>query len=77
MLITCTGEEARRKAAILKSAFDAAPETVELPPGIGLGVGWTEAPQGTTDLNPLVREADERMYQDKGTKGQPRANASR
>ena len=66
VLITCTGEEARRKAAILKAAFHAAPEAMELPPGIGLSVGWTEVPPGTTDLNPLVREADERMYQDKG-----------
>ena len=65
VLITCTGDEARRKAAVLKSAFDAAPGAVELPPGIGLGVGWTEVPQGATDLTPLVAEADARMYQDK------------
>ena len=67
VLITCGGDEARRKAAALKAAFDAAPEAIELPPGIGLSVGWTEVPSGTTDLNPLVREADARMYQDKGT----------
>ena len=67
VLITCAGDEAQHKAAVLKSAFDAAPEAVELPPGIGLSVGWTEVPHGTTDINPLVREADERMYQDKGT----------
>jgi len=52
----------------LKAAFDAAPEAVELPPGIGLSVGWTEVPSGSTDLMPLVREADERMYRDKGTR---------
>lgn len=67
VLITCAGDEAQHKAAVLKSAFDAAPEAVELPPGIGLSVGWTDVPHGTTDINPLVREADERMYQDKGT----------
>ena len=66
VLITCRGEEAARKAAALKATFDAAPEAVELPPGIGLSVGWTEVPPGTTDLMPLVREADERMYVDKG-----------
>jgi diguanylate cyclase (GGDEF)-like protein len=65
VLITCGGDEARRKAVVLKSAFDAAPDAVELPPGIGLSVGWTEVPQGTTDLTPLVAEADARMYQDK------------
>ncbi len=68
VLITCTGEEAERKAARLKAAFDAAPEAVDLPPGIGLSVGWTEVPANATDLMPLVREADERMYKDKGTR---------
>ena len=67
-LITCTGEEARRKAAMLKSNFDAAPDAVELPPGIGLSVGWIEVPPGTNDLMPLVAEADARMYVDKGAR---------
>jgi len=66
VLITCKAEEAARKAAVLKAAFDAAPEAVELPPGIGLSVGWAEVPPGTEDLLPLVHEADERMYADKG-----------
>src|SRR5256885_15710283 len=44
-LITCAADEARRKAAMLKSNFDAAPEAVELPPGIGLSVGSIEVPQ--------------------------------
>lgn len=68
VLITCTGDEARRKAAVLKSNFDAAPEAVELPPGIGLSCGWIEVPPGTTDLLPLVAEADALMYQDKGAR---------
>ena len=68
VLITCRGEEAARKAEQLKAAFDAAPEAVDLPPGIGLSVGWTEVPAGATDLMPLVRQADERMYRDKGTR---------
>jgi diguanylate cyclase (GGDEF)-like protein len=65
VLITCTGEEAARKAGVLKTSFDAAPEAIDLPPGIGLSVGWVEVPQETADLMPLVREADERMYRDK------------
>jgi len=64
-LITCTAEEAQRKAALLKTAFDAAPEAADLPPGIGLSVGSIEVPQGATDLMPLIREADRRMYDDK------------
>ena len=65
VLITCVGEEAERKAAALKKAFDAAPEAVDLPPGIGLSVGSVEVPAGTLDLLPIIAEADARMYQDK------------
>jgi len=68
VMITCLGDEAERKARRLKAAFDAAPEAVDLPPGIGLSVGWTEVPPGSTDLMPLVRKADEKMYQDKGAR---------
>jgi len=66
VLITCGEEEARRKAQMLKAAFDAAPEAEELPPGLGLSVGWVEVPAGATELLPLVTEADTRMYADKG-----------
>ena len=65
VLITCTGEQAQYKAALLKTTFDAAPEAADLPPGIGLSVGSIEVPWGTTDLAPLIREADRRMYDDK------------
>ena len=65
VLITCDGDQVRRKAATLKATFDAAPEAVDLPPGIGLSVGWSEVPEGTTDLIPRVSQADARMYEDK------------
>ena len=68
VLITCSGDEAARKAAALKAAFDAAPEAVNLPPGIGLSVGFTDVPPNTNDLTPLVGEADRRMYEDKGVR---------
>jgi diguanylate cyclase (GGDEF)-like protein len=68
VLITCTGAEAQRKAAALKAAFENEPNLAELPPGVGLSVGWTDVPQGTKDLIPLVNEADARMYQDKGAR---------
>jgi diguanylate cyclase (GGDEF)-like protein len=74
VLITCSGDEAARKAALLKSSFDAAPEAVELPPGIGLSVGWAAVPPETEDLLPLVHEADERMYADKGKAVKPPAS---
>jgi len=66
VLITCAADEAAKKAAQLKAAFDASPEAIDLPPGIGLSVGCTEVPLGTKDIMPLVQEADARMYEDKG-----------
>jgi diguanylate cyclase (GGDEF)-like protein len=65
VLITCSAAEAQYKAALLKTTFDAAPEAADLPPGIGLSVGWIGVPEGTTDLTPLIHEADRRMYADK------------
>jgi diguanylate cyclase (GGDEF)-like protein len=65
VMITCTGEEARRKTAALKTAFDTAPDAVDMPPGIGLSVGSIEVPGGTADIGPLLHEADKRMYEDK------------
>jgi diguanylate cyclase (GGDEF)-like protein len=73
VLITCVGEEARKKAEALKMAFDAGPEAVELPPGIGLSVGSIEAPAGATDLLLIITEADTLMYQDKGRRAPPHA----
>jgi hypothetical protein len=70
-LSSLVAEEAARKAAMLKVSFDAAPEAVELPPGIGLSVGWAEVPPDTDDLLPLVKEADQRMYADKGHAATP------
>jgi diguanylate cyclase (GGDEF)-like protein len=65
VLITCSAAEAQQKAALLKTTFDAAPEAADLPPGIALSVGSIEVPAGSTDLMPLIREADRRMYEDK------------
>jgi len=67
-LITCTGDEALRKGRALKTAFDAMPDSSDLPPGLGLSVGTVEVPQATKDLAPLLREVDRRMYEDKHSK---------
>jgi diguanylate cyclase (GGDEF)-like protein len=66
VMITCTAAEVRNKASALKAAFDTAPEAVDLPPGLGLSIGWIEVPGGTTDLAPFIDEADRLMYEDKG-----------
>jgi diguanylate cyclase (GGDEF)-like protein len=65
VLITCNAAEARRKAAAIKAAFDWDTDVGALPPGVGLSVGSVEVPPGTTDLTPLLNEADARMYRDK------------
>ena len=65
VLMSCHLEQAMQKGADLKVAFAAAPETAKLPPGVGLSFGCTEVPDGTDDVMPLIREADQRMYQDK------------
>lgn len=75
VLISCAGQEAARKAAMLKSKFDAAPEAAELPPGFGLSVGSIEVPQEADDLMPIIAEADARMYADKGAHTRTAANA--
>ena len=65
VLITCPEEEARQKADALKLAFGEAAADGQLPSNIGLSVGAVEVPSGTTDLRPLLTEADARMYKDK------------
>ena len=47
VLITCSAEEARRKAAVLKATFDAAPKRRNCRRAVGLSVGWVEVPPGT------------------------------
>ncbi len=66
VLITCRAADAGLKAMTLKTALDTAPEAVDLPPGLGLSIGWIEVPDGTTDMAPLIDEADRLMYEDKG-----------
>jgi diguanylate cyclase (GGDEF)-like protein len=65
VLITCTEDEARQKAGALKIAFAEAAGEAELLSRVGLSVGAVEVPSGTTDLRPLLSEADARMYTDK------------
>ncbi len=65
VLMSCHLEQAIQKGVDLKAAFAAASETAKLPPGVGLSFGCTEVPDGTDDVMPLIREADQRMYEDK------------
>jgi diguanylate cyclase (GGDEF)-like protein len=66
ILISCDGEEAARKGAELQAAFAASRDAATLPRGVGLSYGAVEVPAETTDIMPVVRTADERMYVNKG-----------
>lgn len=65
VLISCTLDAAHRKGTELKAAFHAAVEPAGLPEGVGLSVGCSEVVARTDDIMERVREADQRMYQDK------------
>jgi diguanylate cyclase (GGDEF)-like protein len=65
ILISCDGDEAVAKGAELQAAFAASPDAAALPRGVGLSYGAVEVPSDTTDIMPLVRTADERMYVNK------------
>jgi diguanylate cyclase (GGDEF)-like protein len=65
LLLTCTYAQAERKAAELKEAFHADPDTAGLPGGVGLSVGSAEMARDADTLADAIRAADERMYRDK------------
>lgn len=64
VLMSCRVQQAERKAAELKAAFQIS-HTAGLPAGVGLSIGCAEVPLGTSDVMEAVREADEEMYRDK------------
>ena len=65
LLLTCTFEQAKQKAAEFKAAFHADPVTTNLPGGVGLSIGAAEVEPDTITLGEAIRLADERMYEDK------------
>jgi diguanylate cyclase (GGDEF)-like protein len=65
VLISCTEQEALRRAADLQEAFSRSPHLTNLPSGVGLSIGCVEVPPDTDDILPLIQSADERMYADK------------
>jgi diguanylate cyclase (GGDEF)-like protein len=65
VLISCTEQEALRRAAALQNAFATSPHVASLPAGVGLSIGCVEVPPDTDDILSLIQAADERMYADK------------
>ncbi len=74
ILISCRLDEAERKAADLKAAFLRA-HAATLPAGVGLSIGCAEADPDADDVMETVKQADERMYEDKRRGEEVRAPA--
>jgi len=65
LLLTCALDEARRKAADLKRAFDGERQGASLPEGIGLSIGVAAVSLEGEQLVAAIRQADSDMYRDK------------
>jgi diguanylate cyclase (GGDEF)-like protein len=64
ILISCTLEEADRKAVELKALF-ARTEAATLPEGVGISIGCAEVDRDASDVMAIVSVADAKMYRDK------------
>ena len=65
LLISCSGDEAMRKAVELQSGFPPTLAAAGLPDTLALSVGVAEVPPDARELQSSVRQADSRMYADK------------
>ncbi|OFW15208.1 MAG: hypothetical protein A3F70_12875 [Acidobacteria bacterium RIFCSPLOWO2_12_FULL_67_14] len=66
LLLTCGHSEAQGKAAELKVAFERERARTALPGGIGLSTGVASVSTEAQTLAEAIRQADSRMYADKG-----------
>ncbi len=74
ILIWGTLQNATHMRAQLKAAFRDLRDQSRLPPTVGLSIGCAEVSPDATDMASVVREADERMYEDRN--GRDRAPVS-
>lgn len=65
LLLSCDEEQAAAKAAAIQTSFATDQLTRRLRAGAGLSVGYLGVPPNTSDLMPLIREVDARMYANK------------
>ena len=65
ILMSCREDEAVRKATDLQAAFAESDDARGLPSGVGLSIGCAEVTADVTDITPIVKIADERMYRNK------------
>ena len=61
-MMSCDADQAQLKADEIQRAFRADPIVRQLPMATGLSVGCIDVPTDTTELLPLVSQADHRMY---------------
>jgi diguanylate cyclase (GGDEF)-like protein len=65
IVMSCREDEALRKATDLQEGFAESDDAKGLPPGVGLSIGCAEVTADVTDITPIVKIADERMYRNK------------
>jgi diguanylate cyclase (GGDEF)-like protein len=65
ILMSCREDEAVRKATDLQEAFAESDDASGLPSGVGLSIGCAEVTADVTEITPIVKIADERMYRNK------------
>lgn len=68
VLLSAGLEAARAKAEDVRRAFLASDVVRGLPEGVDLSIGCVAVPPGTTDLAPLIEEADREMYERKAAR---------
>ncbi len=69
ILIRGTLQDATHMRALLRAAFCDLRDQSRLPPTVGLSIGCAEVSPDATDMASVVREADERMYEDRKGRG--------
>ena len=65
ILMSCTEQEAVRRATELQAGFAVSDDAKELPSVVGLSVGCAEMPLAEDDIMAVVKNADDRMYANK------------
>ena len=69
VLISCSREEAQRRAHKLQAGFPATLTGSDLPHTLAVSVGVAEVPKDARELVTTIQEADARMYEDKRQRG--------
>jgi diguanylate cyclase (GGDEF)-like protein len=79
ILLSCEEAEAARRGHALQADFARYALAASLPPGVGLSIGCAEVPDDASSVMSVIKNADERMYQNKRTlrRGLAEARAAR